>query len=207
MNEYFNDAYEAFKNVNSRYYFTEVFRNMDSYFLTQESSIQSTENSFSAELFRNWRNIMELDNRWEAYQNLALDFDLRKEWFDDKIISRTKSYRPDLVLHRSQVEWSPEFQKIYIEVKTNPNPSIKDDIQKLANAIYRLRFENAIFISVNSNYDELVSHIHDFVSYENKRLLRLDINIEWERIHLFHSKINDQNKIIKAPISFAQIIR
>ena len=54
MNEYLQDLFSAFQLVDSRYYFTEVFRDIDNYHQEQEAVIQSTENSFSAELFQNF---------------------------------------------------------------------------------------------------------------------------------------------------------
>jgi hypothetical protein len=207
MNEYLTDLYEAFSNVNQRYYFAEVFRNLDNYRHNQETVIQSTENSFSAEMYRHLRNIMDLEENSEKYKNLALDFDIRKDWFDENIITnRQQSFRPDLTLHRSQVNWEPENQKLYVEVKTSVIPYVKDDIQKLANSIYRLHFERGVFISVNSNYINLIQILKPILNSENRRLNRLYINIEWDRIYLFHSILNRNNKVISTPISFQQII-
>lgn len=207
MNEYLQDLLEAFSKVNQRYYFAEVFRDIDNYCHNQEAVIQSTENSFSAETFRHWRNIMELETKVKQYNSLALDFDIRKDWFDENIITnRQQSFRPDLTLHRSQVDWQPENQKLYVEVKTSQKPYVKDDIQKLANAIYRLHFERGVFISVNSNYENLIQLLKPILISENRRLGRMDINIEWDKIYLFHSILNDDNKLISPPISFQQII-
>ena len=209
MNEYLEDLLKAFSQVDNRYYFAEVFRNLDNYLHNQEAVIQSTENSFSAEMYRHLRNIMELEENSEKYKDLALDFDIRKDWFDENIITnRQQSFRPDLTLHRSQVNWEPENQKLYVEVKTRFNPCIKDDIQKLANALYRLHFERGVFISVNSNYNSVVSLIKRTLFNEDNRLSQRGINIDWNRIFLFHSIINikKQNKIISNPISFQQII-
>ena len=207
MNEFISDLFEAFTKVNQRYYFAEVYRDIDNFHQNQEAVKQSTENSFSAELFRHWRNIMESYNRVTAYHNLALDFDVRKDWYDEVIIDRTpNSFRPDLVLHLSQLDWDPNFQKVYVEVKTNPEPYIKDDIQKLANSIYRLQFQNGVFISVNSDFSELKTLIRNIVNSETRRLDRYQIQIEWNRIFLFHSIIINGTKSISKPLSFSDII-
>lgn len=207
MNDYLEDLYQAFQNVNQRYYFAEVFRDLDNYHHNQEAVIQSTENSFSAEMFRHWRNIMDLESKIEQYDELSLDFDIRKDWFDENIITnQNQSFRPDLTLHNSQVNWEPRFQKVYVEVKTNSNPYVKDDIQKLANSLYRLKFERGVFVSVNSNYDNLIPLLKSILISENRRLYRLNINIEWDRIYLFHSILDGNNKILSTPISFQQII-
>jgi hypothetical protein len=206
MNEYLIDLHSAFSQVAQRYYFAEVFRDLDNYRHNQEAVIQTTENSFSAEMYRHLRNIMDLEENTEKYKDLSLDFDIRKDWFDENIvINRTQSFRPDLTLHKSQIDWDPDFQKVYVEVKTSFNPYVKDDIQKLANAIYRLHFERGVFVSVNSNYENLIQLLNPILISENRRLNMLNINIEWNRIYLFHSKLNG-NKVISTPISFQQII-
>lgn len=207
MNEYLKDLLEAFTKVNKRYYFAEVFKNLDTVNDETETIFQSTENSFSAELFRHWRNIMEQNNKTLVYNDIALDFDVRKNWFEIPIITYTsKSYRPDIVLHKSQVEWDPQFQKVYVEVKTNPRPYVKDDIQKLANAISRLQFERGVLISVNSDLSKLKTLIGNIINSESRRLHQYQIQIEWDRIFLFHSIINNDSKYISEPISFSELI-
>lgn len=208
MNDYLQDLFQAFQNVNQRYYFAEVFRDIDNYHDDKEAVKQSTENSFSAELFRHLRNIMETESKIFQYHELALDFDVRKNWFDPDIITkRTQSFRPDLTLHKSQLYWDPPYQKLYVEVKTNKEPYVKDDIQKLANAIERLHFERGAFISVNSNYNSLKQIMKSVLISENIRLTRLNIHIDWDKIYLFHSLLDEnQTKIISQPISFLQII-
>lgn len=205
MNEYLIDLHNAFSKVNQRYYFAEVFRDLNNYNHNQEAIIQSTENSFSAELFRHWRNIM--DTKQEQYNSLSLDFDIRKDWFDENIITnRRQSFRPDLTLHKSQINWDPEYQKVYIEVKTNSNPYVKDDIQKIANALERLQFERGVFISINSNYNKLVQLLQPILISENRRLCNVNFNIDWDKIYLFHAILNGHDKVISTPISFQQII-
>lgn len=207
MNEYLIDFYNAFSQVAERYYFAEIFRDLDNYRHNQEAVIQSTENSFSAEMYRHLRNIMDIEENTEKYNGLSLDFDIRKDWFDEKIITnRLQSFRPDLTLHRSQVNWEPVNQKLYVEVKTSYSPSVKGDIQKLANSIYRLHFERGVFVSVNAEYDNLIELLKSILISENSRLNGLNINIEWNRIYLFHSILNGNNKVISTPICFQQII-
>lgn len=207
MNEYLEDLHIAFSRVAQRYYFAEVFRDLDNYRHNQKAVVQSTENSFSAEMYRHLRNIMDLEENSEKYNGLSLDFDIRKDWFDDNIITnRQQSFRPDLTLHRSQVNWEPVNQKIYVEVKTSFIPYVKDDIQKLANAIYRLHFERGVFVSVNSNYKKLIELLKPILISENKRLCNFNISIEWDNIYLFHSRLEDNRKIVSDPISFQQII-
>lgn len=207
MNEYTVDLFSAFQLIKSRYYFTEVFRDLDNYHLDQETIIQSTENSFSAELFRHMRNIMESENNITRYQDLALDFDVRKDWIDRDIITRRqRSYRPDLVLHYSQTNWDPHYQKIYVEVKTHPTPYVKNDIQKLTNAICRLQFDNSVFISVNSDFNDLCFLIRRIIRAENRRLMGIGIEINWERIHLFHSVTENNGVVFSQPTNFLNIL-
>ncbi len=205
MNEYLKDLHKAFLQVDNRYYFTEVVRDMNNYD-DKKKVIQMTENSFSAELFSHWRNIMESDENRILYNHLSLDFDIRKSWWSDNIKVSQKSFRPDLVLHKSQLDYGTDNQKIYIEVKTNPNPRIKNDILKLINSQYTLNFEKGVFVSINSNYNNLVNLIRRFVNSENQRLIQKNISIDWDRIYLFHSRLDGNRKIISDPISFQQII-
>ena len=205
MNDYLEDLHKAFLQVNSRYFFTEVVRDMNNY--DDKNKVkQMTENSFTAELFRHWRNIMESKENRTLYEHLALDFDIRKSWWSDDIKVSLKSFRPDLVLHKSQLEYGTDNQKVYIEVKTNPNPRIKNDILKLTNSQYTLKFEKGVFISINSNYDNLVIFIRNFVNLENQRLIQKNIFIDWNNIYLFHSRLDGNRIIPSEPISFQQII-
>lgn len=207
MNEYTTDLFSAFQLIKSRYYFTEVFRNLNNYHLDQETVIQSTENSFSAELFRHMRNIMEAEDNVVRYQDLALDFDVRKDWIDRDIITRRQqSYRPDLVLHYSQINWDPQYQKIYVEVKTHPTPNVIKDIQKLMNANYRLQFDNSVFISVNSDFNGLFLLMKRIIRSENRRLLGLGIEINWERMYLFHAVIENGDVVFSQPLNFLNIL-
>jgi hypothetical protein len=205
MNDYLEDLHKAFLQVNSRYFFTEVVRDMNNY--DDKNKVkQMTENSFTAELFRHWRNIMESKEDRTLYEHLALDFDIRKSWWSDDIKVSQKSFRPDLVLHKSQLEYGTDNQKVYIEVKTNPNPRIKNDILKLINSQNTLEFEKGVFISINSNYNNLVNLIRSFVNLENQRLIQKNIIIDWNNIYLFHSRLNGDGRMPSDPISFQQII-
>lgn len=205
MNEYLKDLYKAFSQVNSRYFFTEVVRDMNNY--DDKNKVkQMTENSFTAELFRHWRNIMESKEDRNLYGHLALDFDIRKSWWSDDIKVSQKSFRPDLVLHKSQLEYGTDNQKVYIEVKTNPNPRIKNDILKLINSQNTLNFEKGVFISINSEYYNLVNLIRSSVNFENQRLIHKKIIINWDNIYLFHSRLDGNTIIPSKPISFQQII-
>lgn len=199
MNDFIIDLYQSFLTVAPEYYSAEVYRDLDNYHQDQETQIQSTENTFTAEVYSYWRNIMM--QYPQRYENLTLGFDLRKDWFGDDIFERVlNSYRPDLILHASQTNWDPLFQKVYVEVKTNTNPYVLDDIRKIINAQVRLHFDSCVFISVNSNLDNLRQLLRNV---RNSETIRLDqLRIDWSRVFLFHSIIINGQINITEPISF-----
>ena len=76
---------------------------------------------------------------------------------------------PDLVIHKSQRDNSPKYQKLIIEAKFDnydESPIVKD-LTKLLNALNKLQFQCAIFLSINTCMERLVSKIQEFLSEVN----------------------------------------
>jgi uncharacterized protein YjcR len=127
---------------------------------------QVTENSFTAELYHRFKNLMELNVNKDYYDNLIFQFDITKMAY---------GIRPDLVLHQNQA--NRNVQKMFIEVKTDTNADLTDDFNKLISATDNyLNFENAVMITVNRKYGELLNLIrqhHEFFNLEDNRKDRM----------------------------------
>lgn len=104
---------------------------------------QQTEQSFTAELFHRFKSIMEQPINQEYYDNLFLNFDIGKQAF---------GIRPDLVLHNDQ--GNRDNQKVFIEVKTDPDANLTDDFTKLIRASTEFGFHNSVLIVVNKTFQE-----------------------------------------------------
>lgn len=196
MDEYINHMFEAFGQIHQRYYFTETIQNINRLHEPPELVIQSTEASFTAELFRHWRNIMELPENAPLYTDLSIDLDVTKRAWHPAIVGNQRGYRPDIVLHQSQTQLNSEYQMIYGEVKTTFSPNVELDIRKIANALSLLHFQNGVFISVNSNIDELMTLINTSRILIDGVLDGLGYNVDWSRVYLMHANQNVGNHSI-----------
>jgi hypothetical protein len=84
---------------------------------------------------------------------------------DDRAIMEKlgKSLRvnPDLVLHKAQNNREFAWQKAIVEIKSGDDTTSDDiyDIIKLLNFVEQLNFENAIFVAVNKNRQQLSNNI------------------------------------------------
>ncbi len=154
------DLLSAVTQVNHRYFSATGTRQ------DQTQYTQITENSFTAELYHRFSNLMELSINKTYYDNLFFQFDITKMAY---------GIRPDLVLHEAQE--NRNNQKMFIEVKTDSNADLTDDFNKLINATDNyLRFENVVMITVNRKYGELLNLIrqhYDFFNLEDSRKDRI----------------------------------
>jgi|GEM_PF-4224858 len=201
MNKYITDLYEAFNNVCEEFYCTESVRQPEAFFdgrIPKTTFIQQTELQFSAELYSEWRQIIKIEK--DDYHNLKIGFEVSKKFIDNIYIKDQESFRPDLILHQSQIDFNPDFQKIYIEVKANHNLSTKkimNDIKKIALAMTEYRFECGVFICINCNIDRLkilIAHAKIKIEKINKEE-GTETNL-WENIYLI-SGFNNHKRIIK----------
>lgn len=72
-----------------------------------------------------------------------------------------KDYMPDFILH-SPGNFSNQL--VVMEVKSNPrirHDAIFYDVMKIAEFIQRFRYEQGVFVSVNSNPDQIFQQIYD----------------------------------------------
>lgn len=127
---------------------------------------QVTENPFTAELYHRFKNIIETHINFQYYDNLILHFDITK---------LSVGMRPDLVLHEAQE--NRNVQKMFIEVKTDPAVNLTDDFNKLITATDTyLHFENAVLITVNRRFRDLLNLIRQhkaFFELEETRAKRI----------------------------------
>ncbi|WP_073246345.1 hypothetical protein [Maribacter aquivivus] len=107
--------------------------------------------------------ISKLDN------NLTLEgcgYDGDNEFIIEKLGRRLRVI-PDLVLHKSQNYREFDGQKVIVEIKTGDDNPTHDifDLIKLLNFVEQLNFENAIFVAVNKDRQQLSNDIKK--SFEN----------------------------------------
>lgn len=158
------DLYSAVAQIDRRY-FNDIGTRAN-----QTQYQQNTENPFSAELYHRFKTITELPLNLYYYNNLILQFDITKASVD---------MRPDLVLHEAQA--NRNIQKMFIEVKTNPNVNLEDDFQKLITATEEyLHFDNAVIIVINrpfTNTKQLISNYFRNIDFDTRKKMFL-INVE-----------------------------
>lgn len=118
---------------------------------------QIIENTFTAELYHCYRNTMDLSNNNNYYNDLILHFDISK--FGGNM-------RPDLVLHNAQE--NRDNQKMFVEVKANPNINLDNDYSKIYRAIVELDFQNVILITINRNINTVENEIRNYFNHNNR---------------------------------------
>lgn len=151
MNKYLVDVISAVARVDSDYFKARGTRPNE----TQYD--QHIEQSFSAELFHQFRTIMEETVNVSYYNNLVLHFDITKLSVDS---------RPDLVLHESQE--NRNNQQMFIEVKTNPRANLTNDFNKLIMATEEyLNFKNSVIVVVNRPFSETHNLILNHNNFRN----------------------------------------
>jgi hypothetical protein len=143
--------------------------------------LQAAEHAFSAELYHQFRTVIEND-KTKYYRNILLQFDLEKQRFGGK--------RPDIVLHTSPM--SRKDQRLFIEVKTNlKKRAFNKDLNKLFlataenNEKEQLGYSNAVFIVGKIELNKIEKHIKAYIEEKNlKNDERLD------KIYLAHFLTN-----------------
>ena len=192
MNEYLIDLFQALKKVDKEFYVTKALLDptvkLDGA-TKRETFIQLTERQFAAELYHKWRETIESSKN--DYSNLKIGFEVSKKFIQNQLVEDKSSFIPDLVLHQSQVNFDPDFQKIYLEIKTTPSQNakrIKHDLNKILFAMKQYGFQNGIFISINSDYKRLLKLIKNYIIQIEKRNLHFEDC--WSNFYLFHSDEN-----------------
>lgn len=82
---------------------------------------------------------------------------------NDRYLRNQTKFSPDLVLHLAQNDRMQNNQSLIIEIKTKKvrNGELAKDLVKLNHYIWRLNFQYAVFISVNTNFNELKRQIRN----------------------------------------------
>lgn len=203
MNEYLTDLYNAFDRVDSSYYFTEAIVQPASFFdehISKRKYIQQTELMFTAELHSELRVIMKRNRA--RYHGLRIGIEVTKRFIENRFFKTQESFKPDLIVHQSQLFFDPEMQKLYVEIKTNSSLNAKTighDIKKIVFALMQYQFSNGVFISVNCKYDRLIRLIQEVIT--NIERIDSDVLTYWQDIYLFYGNVDGN----KQSISFAQI--
>lgn len=205
MDEYIKDLYEAFNSVDNEFYSTETIKEPGSFFddiMPKSKFIQQTELHFSAELYSEWRKIIKHKSE---YSDLKIGFEVSKKFIENNLVKDKKKFKPDLILHQSQINFHPDFQKIFIEIKTNSSlnaKKISSDVKKIVFAMKQYRFQNGVFISVNCNETRLLTLIVEVKNIVEKITNNTE-NKLWENIYLFYGN----NEGIKFQKKFSDIIK
>lgn len=152
MDIYLRHLIAAFNLVESKYFSSWAFTDYNEDKLKRVRYQQYIERVFAYELYHQFRLIISKNE--DIYKGLKLNGEVKKNGFSKTLILKNHIY-PDLVLHKDQDDNDSEHQKLFIEIKADPNLKyigIKKDIEKLAVAVNeRLNFQNAVFICVNYN--------------------------------------------------------
>ena len=214
MEQCLRDLLKAVSYVHPKYYKTSsmhfmpkegalILEDQEEYNINRAKIVmQACENSFTAELYHQYRNIIDdqlnytwlkrrassrdyyFNNIWNEsyYNNLYLNFDINKMFHYTDPDSRF--CRPDLVLHGGQDNMS--IQKMIIEVKASvfgvSRSALQNDLKKLQKGIGDgLKFEYGVFINVNSSFNNIKDQIagdglfHRLTSEEKCKLFLINI--------------------------------
>jgi UDP-N-acetylenolpyruvoylglucosamine reductase len=176
---YLNDLANATKRVKQKYCEW-----------SYKDDIQQAERVFCYELYFQFRRII---NKKRYYSKARLDGEITKTLVTTPMFGCGSDFRkdqsvftPDLVIHFAQESRTIENQKLIIEVKTKGigDPELTETIVKLNHYLVILNFQYAAFISVNTEFEELIAQIrHCFpnprgTEWENnfKRILVYNYN-------------------------------
>ena len=193
--QYLIDLYNAIDSIE------EDYCNWD-----YNDTIQKTERVFAYELYFKLKIISILNpNR---YENIKFNGEIGKKLQNinlNKLGTNLEfnqvDFNPDLVLHKNQIDYSPENQKLIIEIKTKnqTDENIAKDILKLNYGIENLNFQFGVFISVNTNFETIQNKI--------RRIFQIDLIDENSRSNLEKIIIiNYENQILKSD-SLANILK
>ena len=128
---------------------------------------QRIERVFAYELYHQFRQL----TYWKQdFKDLRFDGEIGKQITYEIEICGVKlenfnlnqnEFYPDLVLHLSQTNRLRNNQKLIIELKSRKvgNPELAETILKLNQYLKSLNFEYASFISVNTDFNELIEQL------------------------------------------------
>lgn len=161
---------------------------------------QKIERVFAYELYHQFKTLTLFDDK---YHNLRLDGEIDKrvtqqiEQCDLVIENFTQTrFSPDLVIHLGQTNRQEENQKLIIELKTKRlygeqgQREIKKTVLKLNHYLRVLNFQYAIFLSVNTDFNQLNEQLNDLIGNP--------INQHWQERFNRIIVINYKNRILLA---------
>lgn len=174
---YVNDIGEAIIHVN-RDYCIWSYKNAN--------MIQKTERVFAYELYYQFRLLM---NKNKSYLNIRFDGEIGKQRHErvdgcgltfSNFNTNQIHFSPDLVIHKNQNNSDVKNQKAVIEIKTKDigHDELIRTIVKLTHYIRVFNFQYAIFITVNTEFNEIVTKLNR--SLHNAK--DLDCNEKFNRI-------------------------
>lgn len=156
----------AFNEVDTSYYSFYAFHFSDRQYQIDPKKMkkyeQFLERNLAYELYHRYRLIMQSKHYSANFHDLQLNGEVNKIGFNDTVINQNVII-PDLVLHKSQSNLDPDYQKLFVEIKVNPKASLKKDIRKLLFAISSpLYFQEAVLVCVNMPFEEAKKQVKDF---------------------------------------------
>jgi len=132
MNKYLEDLKKAYSSVPNTYLNQDVIHS-----LIDIAKIQDIERVFLAELYHQWRVLMESNPT--KYKNLVLHSEI------GKMLTQKKVQFPDLALHGGQIgEWRVTKNEVYVELKMKK--FAKYDIIKCFNALSNHNYNISVCI-------------------------------------------------------------
>jgi len=178
MDEYVKDLFNAFCSVDSQFYFCEALADPQAVLNDEPNKktlIQLTERHFSAELYSEWRQIIKQSPN--NYTNLLIGFEVSKRFIRNEFVKDKASFRPDLILHQSQLDFNVNYQKIFVEIKTTfslNRRKIKPDLNKIIFAINQIRQGTTIKqLAYTLGYHHSSSFIEFFKRYTGQTPIQL----------------------------------
>lgn len=151
LEEFIADLYSAYGNVPLRYLSKGVIHSLRGNRLTT----QEIERVFMAELYHQWRKIMELKPM--LYSNLILHSEI------GKVIHSNRNQKPDLVLHGGQVGPNRMTQnKLLVELKMSSFDI--DDFNKIYYSIVNLNYSGSVYIIHNMRKNNFKDSLNNVIT-------------------------------------------
>jgi hypothetical protein len=147
MRDYLNDLKEAFHKVPTTY-----LKDTVEHLGEPVKNTQGIERPFMAELYHQWRIIIE-DNP-NRYRNLNIHAELGKRLLANQFIEY-----PDIVLHGGQTGEYRNQNKLFLEIKMTTFCS--NDLRKILVATSNLQYQVGVYAIVNASIETLKSGLRD----------------------------------------------
>ncbi|MFV8439655.1 hypothetical protein [Vibrio owensii] len=176
---------EALNKVDERFYSIEdiAFGGGE---LIDLDSVRKLERRFMGEFAHRYASI--IDDNKSVYKSSKYDFEVPKKfmWYENPDIRIRQTWEklndrflgevdmldywtqePDFLVHANQKNKQPEYQKLVIEAKVNPNTSKNEALKDIFHTcIYanKYNFQNNVLLLVNISKDKWLSWLGDYVN-------------------------------------------